>query len=98
MTRILLSIALLAVACPALAQLQPPSAVEAIALGRNEIRVYWNSARDAAKYIIRRDGVEIGAAGADARTYSDTGVQAGKTYRYEVAAVDSAGNVKFGRP
>lgn len=98
MTRITLVTALFVIACPALAQLQPPAAVEAVALGPNEIRVYWNPARDAAKYIVRRDGMEIGTALADARTYLDKDVQAGKTYRYKVAAVDERGNEKIGRP
>jgi hypothetical protein len=98
MIRTPLVVAFVALACPVIAQLESPSAVEAIALGPSEIKVYWNPAHGAAMYAIRRDGVAIGMSGPDTNTYSDSHVQAGKTYTYDVAALDSQGNVKAGRP
>ncbi len=80
------------------AQLTAPSAVEAIAIGPREVKVYWNAASGAAKYVIRRDGVEIGSVSAETRVYTDPSAQLGHTYRYEVGAVDALGMSKLGRP
>jgi len=98
MTRFTLFLALAFSATPAFAQLSPPTAVEAIAFSPHEIRVYWNPGSDAAKYSIRRGGAEIATLASDARTFTDTTAQPGRTYRYEVAAIGTDGTTKPGRP
>jgi len=83
---------------PASAQLAPPTAVEAIALGQTAVRVCWNPAPEAAKYRIYRDGQPIGEMDAAAREFTDSSAEPGRTYRYSVAAVDSTGAAAEGRP
>lgn len=83
---------------PVQAQLTPPTAVEAIAFGQREVRVYWNPAPGAVRYRITRDGQQIGAVEAEAREFTDTTAQPGQTYRYSVTAVDANGAEATGRP
>jgi hypothetical protein len=80
------------------AQPAPPTAVEAVAFGQREIRVYWNLPPEAVKYVVERDGREIGAADAAAREFTDAAVEPGRTYRYSVGAADAAGKIAWGRP
>src|SRR4051812_17052741 len=89
--RILLAAVLLLHSIPSMAQVSAPRAVEAIALGRGEVKVYWLSATDAAGYLVRRDGTEIGRSGAADTSFTDTGARPGATYRYEVIAIDGMG-------
>ncbi|MBX7551807.1 PHB depolymerase family esterase [Streptomyces sp. tea 10] len=51
----------------------------------------WNSVSGAASYNVYRDGTKVGSA--TGTTYTDTGLSAGTTYGYTVAAVDSSGAV-----
>ncbi|MGW4560930.1 extracellular catalytic domain type 1 short-chain-length polyhydroxyalkanoate depolymerase [Streptomyces sp. NPDC004561] len=51
----------------------------------------WNSVSGAASYDVYRDGAEAGSV--TGTTYTDTGLSAGASYRYTVAAVDPAGAV-----
>src|SRR5260221_545922 len=62
-------------------------AVEAISLGQNEIRVYWNSLHGAGKYSIIRDGIELGQVEANRTIFTDSTVKPGKTYHYSVTAI-----------
>lgn len=69
-----------------------PSGVSAVA-GVNSIEVAWerNTETDLAEYRVYRDG-KLAAASLQAPAYSDKQIESGKVYRYEVAAVDQAGN------
>lgn len=56
------------------------------------IRLSWNTATAADKYVVYRDGTEAGSVASTARQYlSNEGVRAGQTYTYVVAAVNSLG-------
>ncbi len=55
----------------------------------------WNAAGDdvgIARYMISRDGRGVATAEAAARSWSDAGLQPGRSYRYAVRAIDRAGN------
>ncbi|MFJ9541098.1 PHB depolymerase family esterase [Streptomyces sp. NPDC101225] len=51
----------------------------------------WNAVGGAASYNVYRDGTEAGSA--TGTTFTDTGLSAGTSYAYTVAAVDSSGAV-----
>ncbi|MFO1261730.1 MAG: hypothetical protein U1E84_00065 [Rhodoferax sp.] len=56
------------------------------------VRLTWSAATTAAKYVVYRDGTEVGTVASTARQYlSNEGVRAGQTYTYVVAAVNSLG-------
>jgi hypothetical protein len=76
------------------ARADSPPAVEAVAIAPGRVNVYWNPAANAAGYAILRDGREIGRMPADAKSFTDTGVEPGRTYRYDVAV---AGTQPAGR-
>jgi fibronectin type 3 domain-containing protein len=61
--------------------------------GTRTIELVWerNGERDFASYSVYRDGKRI-AEMLGSPTYSDKDVKAGTTYRYQVSAVDAAGN------
>jgi hypothetical protein len=61
--------------------------------GTRNINLVWerNTEKDFASYRIYRDGVKI-AEGVTATAYSDRDLKPGVRYRYQVSAVDSAGN------
>jgi hypothetical protein len=69
-----------------------PSGVSA-APGVKTVELVWdrNTERDLAFYRVYRDGVKI-ADNVTQASFSDETVEAGKTYRYQVSAVDTAGN------
>ncbi|MFD7997331.1 extracellular catalytic domain type 1 short-chain-length polyhydroxyalkanoate depolymerase [Streptomyces mexicanus] len=50
----------------------------------------WTAVSGAASYLVYRDGARVGTA--TGSSYTDTGLSAGTSYRYTVAAVDSAGS------
>jgi fibronectin type 3 domain-containing protein len=61
--------------------------------GGVSVELTWNAATDntgVTGYTVQRDGVGIGTVAT--RGYSDTGVAAGQSYAYRVAALDAAGN------
>jgi len=70
----------------------PPERLSAIA-GVGSIELAWERppADDLAEYRVYRDGRPL-AQKLVAATYSDKAVEAGKSYRYEVTAVDTKGN------
>ncbi|MFD4370719.1 fibronectin type III domain-containing protein [Streptomyces sp. NPDC058486] len=53
----------------------------------------WNTVAGAASYHVYRNGTKVNAAPVTAATYTDTGLTAGTTYSYTVAAVDASGAV-----
>jgi hypothetical protein len=69
-----------------------PAGVSAVPGTRN-IELVWerNTEKDFASYRIYRDGMRI-AEGLTAPAFSDRDVKQGMTYRYQVSAVDTAGN------
>ncbi len=69
-----------------------PSGVSALA-GAQTIELVWDRSteRDFASYRVYRNGQKI-AENLTAPAYSDKTVQPGMTYRYEVTALDTAGN------
>ena len=69
-----------------------PQALQAFA-DKGQVTLSWQAATDnvgVAAYRILRDGQEIGTS--IAARFGDTSVQQNTTYRYQVVAVDSAGN------
>lgn len=73
-------------------------AVEAVAFGPSEIRVYWNAASGARSYSVLRDGVPIGSVDAPHTQFSDRGIQPGRNYSYAVAVQTEAGIGAPSRP
>ncbi|MDQ3870012.1 MAG: metallophosphoesterase, partial [Chloroflexota bacterium] len=72
----------------------PPTDVKATAVGSHQVDLGWTSATDdvgVTAYRIYRDGSLIATRG-PGTTFSDLTVSAEITYRYEVRAVDAAGN------
>ena len=70
-----------------------PSGV-ATAPSADRVALTWAGSRDdvaVAGYRVMRDGERIAAVGRDVRSYADTGVRPGGSYRYAVVAVDTVG-------
>ena len=69
-----------------------PAGLSALA-GTQNIELVWdrNTEKDFASYRVYRNGQKI-AENLTAPAYSDKAVQPGMTYRYQVSAVDTAGN------
>jgi fibronectin type 3 domain-containing protein len=63
------------------------------ASGTRTIELVWdrNTEKDMAFYRIYRDGSRL-ADNVVGASFSDDGAEAGKTYKYQVSAVDTAGN------
>jgi chitodextrinase len=71
-----------------------PTGFTAVATGSTAANLSWNASSDnvgVTGYIVRRNGTQI--ATPTATSFSDTGLSAGTTYTYTVAARDAAGNV-----
>ncbi|MFE0648408.1 fibronectin type III domain-containing protein [Streptomyces sp. NPDC059534] len=51
----------------------------------------WNAVSGAASYNVYRDGTKVNTTPVTTTTYTDTGLTAGTTYGYTVAAVDTSG-------
>jgi hypothetical protein len=58
---------------------------------RTSISIKWNSVDGAVNYIVSRDDTEL--ATINTMSYNDTGLQAGKTYSYQVKAINNLGVV-----
>jgi fibronectin type 3 domain-containing protein len=69
-----------------------PSGLTAVQAPKS-IELVWdrNAERDLASYRVYRNGMKI-ADGLTSPSYSDKDVMSGTTYRYQVSAVDNAGN------
>jgi len=71
-----------------------PTGLTATAAGSSGANVSWNASSDnvgVTSYILRRNGAQIAAPATT--NFTDTGLTAGQTYTYSVAARDAAGNV-----
>lgn len=80
------------------AQPGAPTAVEAVALSEKSIRIFWNPASEAVKYLIYRDETLIGSNLPDKLQFEDGTVEAGRAYRYSVSSVDAQGVENTSRP
>ncbi|MBI3947424.1 MAG: fibronectin type III domain-containing protein [Armatimonadetes bacterium] len=70
-----------------------PTGLTATGLSSTQIALRWNASTDntgVAGYRVYRNGAQIATANTTAHT--DSGLAAGTTYSYQVAAVDAAGN------
>jgi hypothetical protein len=77
---------------PAGPQLAAPRDVRAVAPSGSSVRLTWSAAGDdAAGYLVVRDGVLRARLG-PVTNWTDTGLDDGERYRYQVVAVDAAGN------
>ena len=73
-----------------------PTGLTAIAASGSVINLSWIGSTDnvgVTGYRVLRDSVQVGTTTAPTTTFADTGLTAGTTYTYTVAAVDAAGNV-----
>jgi chitodextrinase len=74
----------------------PPTGLSATAVSQSQINLSWSASTDTggsglAGYKIYRGGTQVGTS--TTTSYSDSGLAAGTTYSYKVAAYDIAGNV-----
>ncbi|MFJ3791562.1 PHB depolymerase family esterase [Kitasatospora sp. NPDC090091] len=69
--------------------LPAPAALTATAAGTGSVALTWQAVTGAASYAVYRDGAEV--AGPTTTSYTDTGLSAGTSYSYRVAAVDATG-------
>jgi len=71
----------------------PPTGLTGAAAGSSGANLSWSASTDnvgVTGYIVRRNGVQVATPAAT--SYTDTGLSAGATYSYTVAARDAAGN------
>src|SRR5689334_20024893 len=69
----------------------PPGSVESTALSPTAIRVYWAPLPgEIAGYRVLRDGAPTAELGPDARRFDDSGLEPGRTYRYQVVTLSPA--------
>jgi len=74
-----------------------PTGVKAYAIGAHSITVEWNAVSDATSYKVYYTDMDSGyitsnlAGTTSSSPYTHTGLKAGTTYSYNVAAVNSAG-------
>ena len=71
-----------------------PAGLTGAAVGSTGANLSWNASTDnvgVTGYIVRRNGAQVATPAAT--SYADTGLSAGTTYSYTVAARDAAGNV-----
>ena len=77
---------------------EPPSVPEGlsvVAVGATSVDLAWAASVDdvgVSRYRVFRDGSVVGEVAAPARSLRDVGLVSGASYRYEVSAVDGAGN------
>ncbi|OIK02195.1 extracellular catalytic domain type 1 short-chain-length polyhydroxyalkanoate depolymerase [Streptomyces monashensis] len=76
--------------------LPAPSGVTVTGTTDTGASLSWNAVSGAASYDVYRDGTKAGSV--TGTSYTDTGLSAGTSYRYTVAAVDSAGVVGSSSP
>ncbi|PYQ96756.1 MAG: hypothetical protein DMF96_17270, partial [Acidobacteria bacterium] len=72
----------------------PPTGLTGAAAGSSGANLSWSASTDnvgVTGYIVRRNGVQVATPAAT--SYTDTGLSAGATYSYTVAARDAAGNI-----
>ena len=76
---------------------EPPTAPTNLAATvlTDRVSLSWNAATDniaVARYVVRRNDIEIATVDATTTTYADTSVAPQATYRYTLVADDAAGN------
>ncbi|MFI9599977.1 PHB depolymerase family esterase [Streptomyces sp. NPDC052043] len=76
---------------PGSGALPAPSGVAVTSTTDTGASLSWTAVSGAASYTVYRDGTKVGAP--TGTSYTDTGLSAGTSYRYTVAAVDSTGVV-----
>ncbi|MBP0450485.1 PHB depolymerase family esterase [Kitasatospora sp. RG8] len=69
--------------------LPAPTGLNATVTGPDTVALTWQAVTGAASYAVYRDGLPV--AGPSTASFTDTGLSAGTTYTYTVAAVDAAG-------
>ena len=72
-----------------------PGSFRASDVGQDRISLRWNASSDdvgVTQYAIHRDGRHLTTVSGSTRTFTDTGLRAGTTYRYTIQAGDAAGN------
>src|SRR5690625_3148995 len=72
-----------------------PGSFRASDVGQNQISLRWNASSDdvgVTSYTIHRDGNHLTTVSGSTRTFTDSGLRAGTTYRYTIRAGDAAGN------
>ncbi|MEU6238033.1 PHB depolymerase family esterase [Kitasatospora sp. NPDC047058] len=74
---------------PTTPALPAPAGLTATATGPDAVALTWQAVTGAASYAVYRDGARVAAP--TAAGYTDTGLSAGTSYGYTVAAVDAAG-------
>lgn len=70
-----------------------PAGVAVAPVSSRSLRVSWTASTDnvgVTGYVVRRDGASVGTTAST--TWTDTGLLAGRSYRYTVSARDAAGN------
>jgi len=73
-----------------------PAGLTATVASSSVVNLSWNASTDnvgVTGYIVRRNGTQVGTP--VTTSFSNTGLSAGTTYRYTVAARDAAGNNSF---
>lgn len=89
--RSLILLLLAVFAAPVFAQApSPPSNVRATATTGTSVTVTWDASVGADGYLVFRNSVQVGSFTTN-RTYTDTGLTAGTTYSYTVAAANTFG-------
>ncbi|MEU4066286.1 PHB depolymerase family esterase [Streptomyces wedmorensis] len=73
--------------------LPAPTGLAVTATTDNSAALSWNTVPGAASYNVYRDGTKVNSSPVTATTYTDSGLTAGTTYGYAVAAVDASGTV-----
>lgn len=72
-----------------------PGSFRASDVGQDRISLRWNASSDdvgVTRYAIHRDGSHLTTVSGSTRTFTDSGLRAGTTYRYTIRAGDAAGN------
>src|SRR5947209_6769069 len=74
-----------------------PGSIETMPLSPTAVRIYWFPPPGAvAGYRVYRDGRTVAEVGPEARSWDDSGLEPGRSYRYRVAAFATAGEAAAG--
>ncbi|GAA1984750.1 hypothetical protein GCM10009838_53540 [Catenulispora subtropica] len=73
--------------------LPAPTGLSVTGTTDNSASLSWNAVSGAASYNVYRGGTKVNTAAVTATSFTDTGLAAGTSYSYTVAAVDGSGNV-----
>ena len=72
-----------------------PGNLSASSITTTSLTLAWSAStddREVVRYDIYRNGAKVGSTVGSIRSYADTGLSAGATYKYKVQAFDAAGN------